>query len=264
MGGPIETVVAHIGGRAPIIDSRRLYWGDSPNIFGQPLDGGIPELVANLAMNPMGWAVSGDRLYFIHDDYNHGAGPPTKRLLGASSKGGEPSVLVDHLDETGSVAADETGFYWHDTRHDTDGGIEGTPSIRKYTLANGQVVDFAPTGFPRFIRTNGSYVAWDAAGLSDAPTIVWSNTADGSRPMALGRAGLIWQLAIDATSAYWVGSNFSSSDMDVVTAPLAGGSARKIACHLADVYALAVDETHVYYSTWLENGTIGRIPRRAQ
>jgi hypothetical protein len=77
--------------------------------------------------------------------------------------------------------------------------------------------------------------------------------------------GCVRQLATDGTSAYWTASSPGDDFSDVVASPIAGGAARKIACHVSSIYAFAVDETDLYDSTWLAPGApgkmIGRIPK---
>ncbi|HMI84174.1 MAG TPA: hypothetical protein VK550_08760 [Polyangiaceae bacterium] len=76
------------------------------------------------------------------------------------------------------------------------------------------------------------------------------------------------QLATDGSSADWAASAPGDDYSDIVTGSLVGGPTRKIACRLSSVYALAVDETDVYFSTWLARGApgkiIGKIPKFAR
>ena len=148
----------------------------------------------------------------------------------------------------------------------------GPSFIRKYTLATQQVTDFAKVGGVEFMHSDGAHVVWtDAPAKGAGLTTVWSNTPDGSHPVALGAERIVNQLAMDGSSAYWVASAIGGdyTDIahgDIVTASLNGGPTRKIACRVA-VQALAVDETDVYFLGLADGAPgkmIGKIPKIAR
>jgi hypothetical protein len=85
---------------------------------------------------------------------------------------------------------------------------------------------------------------------------------DGAHPIALGEAPIVRQLAMDGSSAYWAASAPQDDYSDIVLASLDGGPTRKIACRVRGVYALAGDETDVYFSTYLANGLPGAMIRK--
>jgi hypothetical protein len=264
-GGAPEKVVdiGSGGGPAPFIDQGRLYWSFAPNVYGMALDGDAPQApLVTEAMNPMAWVVAGGRVWFANNA--HLGGKTSDDLDLMSAPAGEPGparVDARGMETTGPVAADPTGVYWYaDTRVvNRDGGA----LIQKYTLSTAQITSFATVSGVEFLRTDGAHVVWTDSS-SAAGTVVWSNTTDGTHPVALGRAPLVRQLATDGSSAYWAASLFGDENSAIVVTPLEGGSARTIACGVSSVYAIAVDETDVYFSTWLADSFIGRFPKSPQ
>jgi hypothetical protein len=262
-GGTVETVTTFdVSGRAPFIDSGRLYWSGWPNIYGMPLDATSPPVrLATRASIPDGWVAAGDRVFFASniDIHKDGGLLPADELLVASSLvSEEPVVLLPAIEVSARMAADSTGVYWYDDERASN--VEaGRPVafIEKYTLATKQLVHFASADFADFLLADGAHVLWTDSASSS--TVVWSNTPDGSHLVALGRAPLVRQLATDGTSAFWAESAPGDEFSDIVTGPVGGGPTRKIACHVASIYAFAVDETDLYYSTWLAPEAPGKM-----
>jgi hypothetical protein len=267
-GGKPETVIEiESGVRAPFIDSGRLYWWGWQKIYGMSIDGQLPpETLVTQATIAMGWVVIGGTIWFV----NSRATSNEYDLMSAPA--GEPGptkVVVSGIMTIGPIAADWTGVYWYNL----DGHrARGDPAfIKKYTFATGEVTNFAVVQDYPLLHADGNHVVW--ADASDAGGVVGSNTPDGLRPMLLGGARLIQQLAMDASAAFWaVGDLYDSTNSDIVTAPFDGGSARKIACHmplwincceefLRD--GLEVDETSVYFTTYIDGVRgIGKIPKQ--
>jgi hypothetical protein len=260
-GGSSEVISGTtVRGRGPFIDSNRLYWGgESLTVYGMQLDtpNAIPTLLATHIAEPDAWTVSGDAVYFVAGD----VGAQPQQLMMASSRGGQtPVTLVEQIAFHSTLAADATGVYWYD-----DERFElGTGFIRKYTLATGQVTDFARVEAVHFLRTGGGRVVWaDAPSNGDRETIVWSNAPDGSQPVRLGSAPAVYQLAIDGASAYFAGGAIQGAPdgMNIVQVPLAGGPTTIVACGVHDLYSLAVDEHDVFYSTWLAQGSLNKVAK---
>jgi hypothetical protein len=65
-------------------------------------------------------------------------------------------------------------------------------------------------------------------------------------------------------SAYWAASSVGSDASDIVKVPLSGGEPKTLACGVGGVYGLAVDESYVYFSTYYEDGHLGRFPKNGQ
>jgi hypothetical protein len=258
-GGASESVTPSRG-RGPFIDGARLYWADYPDILGMPLDGSRqPEVLAHAGALDS-WAVHDDSLYFVPDISDAGVAAGSV-VVGSSGQLGAAQPLARSNAPFGKLAADATGVYWYeDTRGDAGVGAV----IRKYDLATHQVSDFASVSAVQFLIADGTHVLWADVPSYGGDTVVWSNTPDGSRPLQLGRAGLVRQLASDGVSAYWASSAVGAGASDIVKAPLAGGTPRTIACGIENVYSLAVDSTHVYYSTWDANGLLARLPKDGQ
>jgi hypothetical protein len=268
-GGAVETVTTFNVGTAPYIDSGRLYWSSYPNIYGMPLDSQTPpETLATSATLIDAWTPRGDRVFFASEGTDGGNPRPRADLLSAPSSGaGDAVVLLRGIQASARMVADSTGVYWYDDQRALVEGGKGPGYIRKYTLATQVVTDFAQAQFVDYIVADGAHVVWaDAASHLPDPTTVWSNTPEGNHPVALGAAPLVRQLAMDGSSAYWAASGPGDDYSDVLTSPLAGGPTRTIACHVYAVYALAVDDTDVYFSTYLASGApgkiIGKIPKK--
>jgi hypothetical protein len=245
-GGDSELVSgATVGGRAPFIDSNRLYWGgEAFTVYGMPLDtpNATPVLLASNIAGPDAWTVSGNALFVAVGNLG---------LMTTSAENpGTPTMLSEQIAPSSRMAADVTGVYWWDDQR----AEAGTGFIRKYTFATEQVTNFARVGAVQFIRTGGDRVVWaDVSG----DTVIWSNTPDGSQPVQLGRAPSVFQLATDGTSAYYAAGG--GDTMHIFAVPLAGGPTTRVACGVHNVYSLAVDDRAVYYSTWDATGSLSRV-----
>jgi hypothetical protein len=260
-GGSSEVISGTtVRGRGPFIDSNRLYWGgESLGVYGMRLDtpNATPTELTPPIAEPDAFTVSGDAVYFVAGD----DGAQLRQLMVASAIGGQaPVTLVEQITFSSEMAADATGVYWYD-----DERFEmGTGFIRKYTLATGEVTDFAKVDAARFLRTGGGRVVWtDAPSNGDRETVVWSNIPDGSQPVRLGSAPAVYQLAIAGTNAYFAGGAIQGAPegMNIVEVPLAGGPTSIVACGVHDLYSLAVDAHDVFYSTWLAQGSLNKIAK---
>jgi hypothetical protein len=258
-GGTSEVVRdTGVEGRAPFIDSNRLYWGGpSFTVYGMPLDaaGASPKSLASGIADVDGWVASGDFVYF--------AGGPLasldQHLAAAPASGGPTTTLVAQITLSNAIAADATGVYWYDDQR----LVSGIGLIRKYTLETRQVADFAAPDVVRFLHTGGGYVIWDdVPSNGDRAVVVWSNVPGGSQPLQLGSANFVFQLTTDGTSAYYVAGPSPDAPMDIFAVPLSGGPTTSVACGVRNVYSLAVDENAVYYSTWDATGSLSKVSKR--
>lgn len=258
-GGASEVVRGDgVDGRAPFIDSNRLYWGGpSMTIYGMPLDAAdaSPTMLANGIGDLDGWIVHGASVYFTQGEL----GASDQSLMMASSSDGTAATLAARMSGTSAIAADATGVYWYDDQRLTS----GTGFIQKYTPATGRVTQFATVDVVRFIRTGGEHVIWDdGPSTGNRPTVVWSNLPDGSQPLQLGSAGAIYQLAADGTSAYYAAGEGGDGQMDLFATPLVGGRTASVACGVQNVYSLAVDENALYFSTWDATGSLSKVSKQ--
>ncbi|HVZ35112.1 MAG TPA: hypothetical protein VG963_21950, partial [Polyangiaceae bacterium] len=267
-GGSPEVVAYVEGGAGQLrVAGSTLFWAASgAELFALPLDGPAQplRLVDDLAA-PLAWTASEDRVYYMAQppgDASGGADDFCTRgyqLKTVPSTGGQPELLAEHQGALDQLAVDATGVYWPEILR----CVPPEGKIAKYTFATASVSTFAvATGNPHSLRAAGGRVLWlDEGGL-------WSSPASAGDPVLLAHPPTIRALATDGTDAYWAASDLDSTwggaysvYADVFSAPLAGGEAHEIACHIfgIDEFWFVADRGAVYYRSWIHD-LIGRLP----
>jgi hypothetical protein len=263
-GGSPETVTAvEPSGGGLRIEGETLYWTRAPELFSLPIGASNVVSLVSDATEPADWTARGESLYYLSEVF----GGPTQ--LKTVPRSGGPSLLLTERERTAElVAADATGVYWFEYETRDLGprycGAESTAGIQKYGFDTKLVSRFATTEGPvEMLLTSGERVLW--AGNVSRPTEplvgrVWSAPAAGGEPVQLGTAPLIRALASDGSHAYWAASIAGSGYSDIYAAPVGGGEPQKIACHIYGVEQLLVDDSALYYRSWIGD-LIGKLPK---
>lgn len=259
------------------VDDANVYWQNYPSLYTAPLDDSTSAIELATSASARGWAVAGGSLVYLDDPSAAGGGSGSvgapSKLVRVARGGGAPlaSVVQPNASAIGPFAADDTGVYFAYNGSNDPAGYGGggrssstaaASGIRKLSLATGKVSDFAPVQLVvpgQLVATQGHVAFTDSAGDS---VPIWVTDSDGEQRTQVATARLVRGLALDATHVYWAASEPGREYSDIYAAPLDGGAARAVACHVPYVHGLGVDDDHVYYFTYTENPVIARIAKR--
>jgi hypothetical protein len=278
-GGATEKVTDVLPFSAGIVvDDTHLYWSTPPSIYSASL--ATPDASTELASHAasVGWAVSNAGVFYIADSNaaggSGGGGPSSSAtLVQVESGGGTPirQVKQPSASALGPLAADATAVYWQYNGRNDPAGYGGSAdasntarasAIRKLSLATGEISDFAAvTVIPPYqLLAQGSHVVW--SDMTDEVTTIWASDSNGETRLVIASAPVVRGLASDDEFAYFAASSAGDDFSDILAAPLAGGPVRTLACHVASIYGLRVDETNVYYFTYTAPPLIGRLSKQ--
>jgi hypothetical protein len=162
---------------------------------------------------------------------------------------------------------DGTTVYWIDYDSDTEMG-----AVMKVASNGGAPTVLAPgQDFPSSIAVDGTSVYWTTSWpISPGPDggargSVMKMSIDGGTPIALassaGLTGIIYDIAVDATSVYWVSdsSNQAQTDVSLVKVPKDGGTPINLASLPTSPNQIAVGATSVYV-TFYDLATVMSVP----
>ena len=163
--------------------------------------------------------------------------------------GGTPTTLATGEVWSFQLALDANHVYWVDNGWPTGGSSDPNPAARGVFR-----VDQDGSNRTRLAAIGG--VAGHHVGLT-ADDVVWTATGTIYRQSKIATpaplnsfwkssdAAIPWDLAIDNGVVYWTNLN----TQEVLRAPLAGGPASVLASGLGNLGGIAVDGTHVYFTT---------------
>jgi hypothetical protein len=122
-------------------------------------------------------------------------------------------------------------------------------------LAGGNPTPLCPGGTnPKSVAVDGSHVYW-AEGDWQAPQKRLRRVhRGGGAPEDIGFHSGAWAIALDATHVYCAGSGPNPPDNAIWRVPKAGGPVQTYATDLNYPFDVAVDGTHVYWSSEVDGG----------
>jgi hypothetical protein len=228
------------------VDATHVFWeerSDDSTLYSMPLDGSGP--ATRIAVNVGAWALGGDRVYFWQR--NQG-GAPLGQIVWVPKTGGPAATIVANAPSSDPMAADPTGLYWYDLR-----GFEaGITGLLKFARATNNETRFTEATRVRYVLADGDRVIWaDEQAYLGPADIRWSPPS-GENAVTVARSQpAILGLAADAYDAYWLTGTpvGSTGPADLVTAPLAGGPAKKLACGIDMPLAITVSDDAVYVAS---------------
>lgn len=240
-GGPTVTVATSPSPDSIAVGASRVFWtddGDGPTLDGgtvmsAPLDGGSPSVFAGAQIEPGAIAVAGENVYWTVSSAGPCPGSTCGGVMQAPLAGGAATQIATNLSAI-SLAVDATSVYV----------ATGNGEIVAVPIGGGtpQLLSFQQTS--------------DEAVAVDGTSVYWANSAGdvmkaaldggGATPLVIGASDIV-ALAIDDTNVYFTVSEGLGA---VAKVPIGGGTPTMLASNVAAPYAIAVDATSVYVSTY--------------
>ena len=210
-----------------------------------------------------GIAVDGANVYWTEQRGTIPAFPGTGdgRVMKVPLGGGTPTMLASGQDFPSHIRVDATSVYWTtwSTGVPPELFVWGNASVIRALPDGSKIskvasVDLYPYGYPVYgdIAVDATTVYWAYEGTSDKDyvdgSILRVSLDDGSiATLASGQ----WrpnQIAVDASSVYWVnGTSPDDTDTVLMKMPLGGGAVTTLDASPSGHTAFALDATNVYW-----------------
>jgi hypothetical protein len=236
------------------VDAAHLYWTSGNAVWSEPLGGGAVAPIASGRSSAAAVTVDPTSVYWV----DQGSGSAGPAVMMAPLDGGAPVTLAAAA-PSGAVAVDTTSIYW----------ITGpaAPALVKAPLgglaSGGEPVTLASSPAPMYVFAIDANAAYVPQATCDGGC-TWSVTRapldglpDGGAPVTLASAqGQIGAMVTGSGTLYWAtepgktlpGGGLASGGT-VVSLGLDGGTPVTVATGQQNTGGLAVDATHLYWST---------------
>jgi len=214
--------------------------GSSTGTCGDAGPGIVPGLVmlASGLTCPWGMAIDATSVYWTT------CGDPTGGYVLKVPKAGGEVVTLASGDRLSGIAVDATSVYWVAGTSDASSG-----AIMKVTVGGGTPKTLATRpGPPAHLALDDSYVYWS----EQMGGAIMKVALAGGAPTTVASANLPWNVALDATNVYWLGTG-------VMKAPKSGGAAAQLSSEalLLPTADLLVNTTNVYFTSGPPGGMSG-------
>jgi hypothetical protein len=173
-----------------------------------------------------------------------GSGACTPRVL-ASDQPGSP---------TARIAIDDARAYWTFGRLVAD-GVPENGIVNSAPLAGGRVTAVAPG--EQYVPTAVAVRANDIFWIDDFWNRIMKAPKAGGTAVQVGQSSINTALVADDESLYW--ADYRDGVRGVFKAPVGGGEAIRLAVAEGQVQAIALDETHLYWSERDESTDTSRV-----
>ncbi|MDC0746286.1 hypothetical protein [Polyangium mundeleinium] len=234
-----------------VVDGGGLMVDGQGTITAFPLDGsGEPRVLASRIVNPTAMAISATHVYWLDGgnvdrDYVDGF------VAGAPLAGGAHKVLAAGERQPNGLAVDATHVYW--SRRD----VYKQGEVVRMPIAGGPIEVVSPgQDWVKRITIVGTDVYWiSAKDLAGTRAVVRKAPVKGGPALDVAVADTqMCGMAIDGDAVYWtdpgnVGGTNASTGGRILKQRLTGGEPIVLASGQDRPCYIAVDATHVYFST---------------
>jgi hypothetical protein len=199
-----------------------------------------PRVVASGAgMRSMGIAVDATHVYWA---------TTSDGTILSAPKGGGPVSTVETGGYPYEIAVDATDVYWADN----DGPIAKAPKGGGLATV---LADMSAHGGGMAIALDDANVYF---GTSDG--YYWQISKSGGKPLLLATDGgnEPWGIAVDARNVYYVSNQMGSATGAVKSVPIGGGCVTTLASAQGFFVGVAVDASHVYFTTLGQVLSVGK------
>lgn len=239
-GGAATTIASPAWPTYVTVDSTHVYWTDMgrpsaapPGQIGRaPIASGAEQILATGLQQPNSASLYGGRIHFAESITT--PAPVTGKVRSVAASGG-PAELVADLEPAYYVAANASRICW----------AAGTAIRCKKDGAVGTLTSAEATRI-FYLALDDTHAYYVLGG-----GVLRRVAFDGSAPVTLDTAatGIMFSgdIALDATHAYWI------SGGEVRKVGKSGGPGVLLHRVAGDAVGIAVDTTHVYFTSWPDN-----------
>jgi hypothetical protein len=171
-------------------------------------------------------------------------GDPTGGYVLKVPKAGGEVVMLASGDRLSGIAVDATSVYWVAGTSDASSG-----AIERVAVGGGTPTTLATRpGPPAHLAVDDSYVYWS----EQMDGAIMKVALAGGASTTVASASLPWNIALDTTDVYWLGTG-------VMKAPKSGGAATALTPETPSLptAGLAVNATNVYFTSGPPGGASG-------
>jgi hypothetical protein len=220
-------------------DSTHVYWTDmgrpsgAPGQIGRvPIAGGAEKILASSLQQPNSAWLFGGRIHFAESITM--PAPGTGKVRSVAASGGAVDLVAD-LQPAFYVAANASRICW---------AVATSVLCKKDGAVGALTSSEASRVF--YVALDESYAYYVLGG-----GVLRRVAFDGSAPVTLDTAAkdilFSGDIALDATHVYWI------SGTDVRKVAKSGGPGVLLHREAGDAVGIAVDTTHVYFTSWPDN-----------
>ena len=230
------------------VDATSVYWTNSNGtLMKVPIGGGTPITLASGQNDPLGIAVYGASVYWANTAVGVAA---SGSVMSLPIGGGTPNTLAAGTN-VGLIAVDATSVYWTDVSAQAvvDVPVGGGALATLASLTNlGEAA----------VAVNAASIFWTyGVLLEEVPLTGGTATTLTSNYSGYACCSVADTLALDDTNVYFALNYNQLTGGYVMEQPLDGGIAATIASDSADIEALAVDSTSIY---WTDGVAVMSVP----
>jgi|GEM_PF-6076058 len=229
------------------VDSNEIYWLDGGILKKTSKERNDPKLVAETNFGSTHLLGDDEFLYAIGEGFSGAAVVTRMKRDGSGQKklgtGEEGEYLCD-------VVADENHVYWSDESSVYSIAKDGSSLHPFFLTAKGGCVDIAVGETYVFFADNTGIYRIDKVRGGEALPVVSFDLNDETS---------IYKLILQGDTLYWAQSNdFGPGEVKRIS--IHGEDEQTLASGQSDLFDLAVDNTHVYWTTY-ESGRVRRVPQ---
>ena len=255
---------------AVVVSGDAVYWSEAPSPSTGPgkvrrtNDGGVFD-IASSSVTPTAIAVVSGHAFWL------GAEPAYALAFVARCTAGcivtwdgttvtanPPSSLLTRGDGwlVDGMAADTRGVYWTITAVNRE-RLTGAVAFCAPPCPDGPTLVATGQASPRGVAIDGTYVYWANEEEGTVRRIARDDAGDGASEVVTGDVAGPSQIALQGDYVYFTAGGDGGA---VLRAPKTGGAAESVALEQEGAFAIAADESGVYWTTWIPSGVVATCP----